>query len=145
MWNVIINPILIWIYLRKWGWPDLPHFGISPTPTLHLAGFMTSFFSKPTLLLSFSTCIFHAFFGHPHFFLPFTSNSNTFHKTCPSSLLNTCPYHLTPFAFAIWTTVFFNPNFLIRSSVLVFFISFAPHIALTNVWVEYWLCGWLTL
>ena len=33
---------------------------ISLTPTLHLTRFMASFFSKPTLLLSFSTCIFHA-------------------------------------------------------------------------------------
>ena len=80
---------------------------ISPTPTLHLARFKVSSFSKPTLLLSFSTCIFHAFFGCPHFLLPFTSNSNAFVKTCPSSLLNTCSYPLTPFAFAIWTTVCF--------------------------------------
>ena len=31
---------------------------ISPTSTFHLARFMASSFSKPTLLLSFSTCIF---------------------------------------------------------------------------------------
>ena len=60
------------------------------TPTLNLARFMASFFSKPTLLLSFSTCVFHVFFGHPRFLLPFTSNSNAFLRTCPSSLLNTC-------------------------------------------------------
>ena len=92
---------------------------------------MASFFSKPMLLLSFSTCVFHVFFGCPRFLLPFTSNSNSFLRTCPSSLLNTCPYHLTPFAFAIWTTVSFNPNISIRSSVLFFSMSFAPHIALT--------------
>ena len=61
------------------------------TPTLNLARFMASFFSKPTLLLSFSTCVFHVFFGRPHFLSPFTSNSNAFLRTCPSSLLNTCP------------------------------------------------------
>ena len=93
--------------------------------------FMASFFSKPTLLLSFSTCVFHVFFGCPRFLLPFTSNSNVFVRTCPSSLLNTCPHYLTPFAFAIWTTVSFNPNISIRSSVLFFSISFAPHITLT--------------
>ena len=71
---------------------------ISPNPTLHLARFKASSFSKPTLLLSFSTCVFHIFFGCFHFLLPFTSNSNTFFKTCSSSLLNTCPYHLTLFA-----------------------------------------------
>ena len=64
---------------------------ISPTPILHLARFMASSFTKPTLLLSFSTCFFHIFFGHPRFLLPFTSNSNAFLKTCPSSLLNICP------------------------------------------------------
>ena len=54
-------------------YPLLP--AISPTPTLHLAQFMASFFSKPTLLLSFSTCIFHVLFGCPSFLLLFTSHS----------------------------------------------------------------------
>ena len=81
---------------------------ISPTPTLHLTWFMASSLSKPPLLLFFSTCVFHVFFGCPRFLLPFTSNYNAFLKTSPSSHLNTCPYHLTPFAFAIWTIVSFN-------------------------------------
>ena len=63
---------------------------ISLTPILHLARFMACFFSKPTLLLSFSTCTFHVFFGYPGFLLPLTSNSKAFLRTCPSSLLNTC-------------------------------------------------------
>ena len=74
---------------------------ISPMPTLHLARFMASSFSKPTLLLSFSACIFHVLFGRPHV----TSDSNAFLKTCPSSFLNICPYHLAPFTCAFWTTV----------------------------------------
>ena len=125
--ELFINPTLIQYYPRKWGWPDLPTLtAISPMPTLHLARFKASSFSKITLLLSFSTCVFHVFFGRPCFLLPFTSNSNAFLKTCPSSLLNTCPYHLTPFTFAIWTTASFNPNISIRSFVLFFSISFAP-------------------
>ena len=76
------------------------------TPTLHLTRFKASSLSKPTLLLCFSTCIFHVFFGCPHFLLPFTSNSNAFLKTCSSSLFNKCPYHLTPFAFAISEPLF---------------------------------------
>ena len=91
----IHHPILIQVYPHKLRWP------ISPTPTLHLVQFKVSSFSKPTLLLSFSTCIFHDFFGRLRFLLPFTSNSNAFLKTYPSSLLNTSPYHLTPFAFSI--------------------------------------------
>ena len=89
---------------------------ISLTPTLHLARFIASFFSKPTLLLSFSTYVYHVFFGRPRFLLALTSNSDAFPRTCPSSLLNTCPFHLTPFDFAIWTAVSFNPNISIRSS-----------------------------
>ena len=42
-----------------------------------------------------------------HFLLPLTSNSNAFLRTRPSSLLNTCPYHFTPCAFAIWTAEHF--------------------------------------
>ena len=90
------NPIQFWsgLILINWGGQIYPTItAISPTPTLHLALFMASFFSKPTLLLSFSTCVFHVFFGHSCFLLPFTSNSIAFLKTCPSSLLNTCPYH----------------------------------------------------
>ena len=91
----LINPTLIRVYPRKPGWPDLPQ------SNSNLTQFTVSSFSKPTLLLSFSTCVFHVFFGCPYFLLPFTSNSTAFLKTCPSSLLNTCPYHLIPFAFAI--------------------------------------------
>ena len=91
---------------------------ISPTPTLHLARLKISSFSKPTLLLSFSTCVFHLFFGRPRFLLHFTSNSNTFLITCPSSLLNTCPYHLTPFTWHLnhcFLRVFGN----VQSSVIL--------------------------
>ena len=49
---------------------------------------------------------------------------NAFLKTC-SSLLNTCPYHLTPFNFAIWTTVSFHPNISISSSKLLIFFYFS--------------------
>ena len=99
-------------------------------------------FLQATLLLFFSTCIFHIFLGHPCFLLPFTSNSNTFLKTCPSSLLNTCPYHLTPFTFAIWTAVSFNPNISIRSSsyeVNIIYLIYNNLIRLasaTNYWTQ---------
>ena len=102
------HPILIWVYPRIY----LTLTAISHPPTLHLAWFKAPSFSKQTLLLSFSTCIFHVFFGRPHFLLPFTSNSNAFLKTCPSSLLNTCLYH-TPLAshkFTFSILVFFFKN-----------------------------------
>ena len=50
---------------------------ISPTPTFHLARFMASCFSKPTLLLSFSTSVFHVFFGRPRFLLPLSLQTLT--------------------------------------------------------------------
>ena len=90
---------LIRVYSRKQGWLDLPDPGSNLSNSHSPSRSNASSFFKPTLLLSFSTCIFHVF-GCPRFLLPFTSNSNAFLKTCPSSLLNTCPYHLTPFAFA---------------------------------------------
>ena len=107
----------------KWAWRHHYHQS-NLDPTLHLARLKTSSFSKLTLLLSFSTCLFHVSVVRPRFLLPFTSNSNTFLKTCPSSLLNTCPYHLTPFAFAIWTTVF--PS--IPTSPLGLLSSFSPSV-----------------
>ena len=55
-----------------WIYPTLT--AISPTPTLHVARFMSSSISKLTLLLSFSTCVLHVFFGRPRFLLPFISN-----------------------------------------------------------------------
>ena len=101
--NQSINPILIRVYLHIRGWLDLSHFNSNlsnfHSPSRSIQGILLFF--KPTLLLSFSTCTFHVFFAHPRFLLPFTSNSNAFLKTCPSSLLNIFPYHLTPFAFAI--------------------------------------------
>ena len=108
------HPVLIQVYPCKWGWPDLLYpilipISISlnsrhpPSPNQHSC-------SPSPLESSMSS-----FIGNPHFLLPFPSNSNIFFKTYPSSLLNTCPYHLTPFL----------------HSVLFFSISFAPHIVLT--------------
>ena len=87
--NIIIIIIQFWsgfIPVNGDGWIYPTLTAISSTPTLHLARLKVS--SKPTLLLfSFSTCVFLVFFGRPRFLLPFTSNSNAFLKTCPSSLL----------------------------------------------------------
>ena len=56
---------------------------ISPTPALHLARFKASSSSEPTLLLCFSTCVFHIFCGCPCFLLLFTSNSKCFFQNMP--------------------------------------------------------------
>ena len=66
--NQSVNPIIFRIYPTQ--------SAISPTPTLYLAQFMTSS-SEQTLVLSFSTCVFHVF-GCPRLLLPCTPNSNTF-------------------------------------------------------------------
>ena len=98
-----INPILIRVYPCKRGWPDLPHFNSNLSNSHSLSRsiqgillFQTNTFSLllylrlPRLIWSSSLpLVLH--FKTPMLFL----------KTCPSSLLNTCLYHLTPFAFAI--------------------------------------------
>ena len=90
--------IRVYTHLTVPRWPDLSHSNgnlsnfHSPSRLIHGIPF-----SKPALLLSLSTCVLHVFLGRRRLFFPFTSNANSFLKTCPSSLLNTCPYHLTPF------------------------------------------------
>ena len=73
----LINSILILVYPPKQGVARFTPAAISLTPNLHLARFMASFL------------------------LYLTSNSNAFLRKCLSTLLNTCPYHLTQFALAI--------------------------------------------
>ena len=91
---IIINPVLIWFYPRQRGWLDLSHSGSnlshSHSPSRLI---LCILLLKPTLLLSFSTCDLHVFLGRTLFLFPFTSNSNAFLKTWPSSLLNTSPSH----------------------------------------------------
>ena len=91
---------------------------ISCTPSLHLSRLRASSFFKPIFSVSSSTCFFQVFFGHPRFLLPVTSRFRATLKTLSSSLLSTCPYHLTPFAVANWSIVSFNPNISICSSVV---------------------------
>ena len=100
-----INPISIRVYPHKRGWSNfnmtpkspfrgvvimkllllLPHSNSNLSNSHSPSRSMAFSFSKPTLLLSFSTCVFHVF-GHPRFLLPVVSNSSTFLITCPSSL-----------------------------------------------------------
>ena len=85
---------LIRVYPCKRGWPDWHHSNInlsnSHSPSRSIHGILL-FQTNTLALLHF----FYVFFGCPCFLLLFTSNSNTFLKICPSSLLNTCPYLLT--------------------------------------------------
>ena len=85
---------------------------ISPTPTLHLTWFKASSFSKPILLLTL-----------PHLHLPRLFWSSSLPLALHFKLQCFSQSHLTPFAFAIWTTVSFNPNISIRSSA-----SFSPSV-----------------
>ena len=74
--------------------------------------------------LSLFTCFFQVFFGRPRFLLPLTSRFRATLKTLSSSLLSTCPYHLTPFAVANRSIVSFNPNISICSSVVFLSTTF---------------------
>ena len=73
---------------------------IARAPSLHLSRLRASSFFKPVFSVSSSTCFFQVFFGRPRFLLPLTSRFRATLKTLSSSLLSTCPYHLTPFAVA---------------------------------------------
>ena len=110
MWNnQSINPILIRVYPRKWGRPDLPHsnsyLSNSHSPSCLIHGIFLLQTNTLALLL-------HLYLPHllSSSSLPFALHFKLqcFSKTYPLSLLNTCPYHLTPFASAIWITVSFN-------------------------------------
>ena len=73
---------------------------ICPTPTLHLAQFVFLQINTLALLLHLSLpCLLWS--SSSPLALHFKHQVNAFLKTCLSSLLNTCLYHLTPFAFAI--------------------------------------------
>ena len=99
--NQSINPILIRVYPRKRGWPDLPHsnsnLSNSHSPSRSIHGILLLETNTLALLLHLPLPRLLWSSSLP---LAFTSNSNAFIKTCPSSLLNKCLYHLTPFAFA---------------------------------------------
>ena len=82
---------------------------IACTPPLHLSRLRASSFFKP-ISVSSSTCFFQVFFGRPRFLLPLTSRFRATLKTLSSSLLSTCPYHLTPFAVANRSNSFFQPQ-----------------------------------
>ena len=104
---------------------------IACTLSLHLSRLRASSFFKSIFSVSSSTCFFQVFCGHPRFLLPLTSRFRATLKTLSSSLLSTCPYHLTPFAVANRPIVSFNPNISIYSSVVFLSTTFRPHMALT--------------
>ena len=88
---------------------------IARISSLHFARFRASSF-KPVFSV-FSICFFHVFFGSPRFLLPLTSRFRTL-KTLSSSIFSIRPYHLTPFAIANRSIVFFNLSMPICSSVV---------------------------
>ena len=83
---------------------------IARTPSLHFARFRASSFFKPIFSVSSSTCFFQVFCGRLHFLLPLTSRFRATLKTLSSSLLSTCPCHLTPFAVANRFIISFHPQ-----------------------------------
>ena len=78
------------------------------TRSLYFDRFRMSFFFEPIFVFS-STYFFQVFFGRPLFLLPLTSRSRETLKTLSSSLLSTCPCHLTPFAVANRSIVSIDP------------------------------------
>ena len=111
--------VFIWYCpLSRDGWIHPIPSAIACTLSLHLYPFRTSSFFKPIFSVSYSTCFFQIFFGHPHFLLPITSLSRATLKTLSSSLLSTYLCHLTPFAVANRSIVSLSPSMSICSSVV---------------------------
>ena len=78
----IINPILIWVYPHKQGWLNLPHFGSNFSNYHSLSRSIRGIlFSKPTVLLSVSYCVFHVFFGCPLFLHQFCTTHCSHHRS----------------------------------------------------------------
>ena len=113
------------------GWIHLIPSAIALTPSLHLVRSAASSVFKPTFFTLSSTCLLLVIFGRPRFRFPFTSIIFVFFSILSSSLLITCPYHFTPFAYAILSNVFFKPNISISSSIFFLSTTFTPHIDLT--------------
>ena len=90
-----------------------------------------SFLNLPPDFTLSSTCLLHVIFGRSRFRCLFTPSIIAFFSILSSSILITCPYHLTPFAFAILSNVYFKPNISISSSIFFLFTNFTPHIDLT--------------
>ena len=92
----IHHPILIWFYPRKRGWQDLPNpnsnLSNSHSPSCSTQGILLLQTNTLALLLHLHL----PRLGSPRFLLLFTFNSSAFLKICPSFLLNTCVYYLTP-------------------------------------------------
>ena len=105
-------PILIRFYPRKQGWPDLLHsnsnLSNSHCPSRSIHGI---------LLLQTDTLALLLYLPLPCLLwlslLPLSLHFKLqcFSQNMPSSLLNTCPYNLTPFAFAIIAMQIKNPSF----------------------------------
>ena len=108
-------PILIRVYPR---WLDLPHYGSnlsnSHSPSRSIQCILLLQTNTPALLLHLHFPCLPRLSSLP-LSIHFKLQMNAFLKTCPSSLLNTCPYHLILFAFAIWTTLSFIPNISISN------------------------------
>ena len=127
------HPVSIWrvLVLVKGGRIHLIPSGIALTPYFHLVRFAAFSTSNPIPFTLSSICLPHICFGLPRYRCPFTAGINVFFRTLSYSLLTTCPYRLTPFAFAILTNVFFKPNISINSSLCFLSTNFTPHIDLT--------------
>ena len=120
--------VVVVIFVFVWYCPLSRDGWIYPSPsTIALTLFFTLVDSRhppPIFSVSSSTCFFQVFFGCLHFLLSLTSRSRPTLKILSSSLLSTCPYHLTPFAVANWSITSFNSSMSICSSVVFLYKTF---------------------
>ena len=124
---IIIHPVSIRFLPRSRRWPDTPHFLCDRSHTFPPS---RSIFN-PTFFTLSSTCLLHVIFGSAHFRCLFTYGIIAFLSVLSSPLLITCPYHLTPVAFAVLSNVSFKLKISISYSIFFLSTNFTPHIDLT--------------
>ena len=116
-YSVLVSSYSVFISccpLSRNGWIHPIPSAIACTPSLHFAQFRASFFFKLifSVLSSRSSSVILAFSCH--------LLQDPEQPSKLSSLLSTCPYHLTPFVVANWSIVSLNPHKSICSSVVFF-------------------------
>ena len=99
--------------------------------SLHLVRFAASSTSNPIIFTLSSACLFHVCFCFPRFHCPFPSSIHALFKALSPFFLTTCPYHLTPFVFAIYSNVSFKPSSSISFSLFFLSTNFTSYIDLT--------------
>ena len=117
----IFHPM--WSPRTESGWIHLKAFAFMPY--FHLARLLSIFLLQTNFPNFLRDWLLYVLFCCSLILLPAFSYSNAFLRTSSSSLLNTSPYHCTPFVFPNLSKVSFSPSMYINFSIVLLSISFS--------------------